>query len=156
MGNNPVSMVDPDGDLPFLAIVGIGAAVFGTTNLAVQAANGEINNFLDGLEAFSSGAAAGAAITAGVTAGLGVPVLGTVINGAGIAYGGTLAAGTVSGLGHGIFEGDWSVLENTGKLFAGNFYLDGNRGFLAKHGKVLVDLAGSCRNQRLDMVSRRS
>jgi len=132
MNNNPISNVDPDGDLPFLAVVGIGAAVFGTSNLAVQASNGEINNFWDGLEAFGSGAVAGAAVTAGVTAGLEVPVLGTVIKGAGIAYGGTLAAGTVSGLGHGIFGGDWSVLGNTGKLFAGNFYLDGNRGFFGQ------------------------
>lgn len=132
MGNNPICFVDPEGDLAFLAIVGIGAAVFGTTNLAVQAANGEINNFWDGLEAFGSGAVAGAAVTAGVTAGLGVPVLGTVIKGAGLAYGGTLAAGTVSGLGHGVFGGDWSVLGNTWELFAGNFYLDGNRGFFGQ------------------------
>ena len=81
---------------------------------------------------YGSGAIAGAAVTAGVTAGLGIPVLGTVIKGAGIAYGHTLAVGTVSGLGHGIFGGDWSVLANTGKQFAGNFYLDGNRGFFGQ------------------------
>ena len=124
--------VDPDGELPFLAIVAIGAAVFGTTNVVVQAANGEIDNFWDGLEAFGSGALAGAVITAGITAGLGVPLLGTVIKGAGIAYGGTLAISTLKGLGDGIFNGDWSRLENTGKLFAGNFYLDGNRNFFGQ------------------------
>ena len=94
--------VDPDGELPFLAVVVIGAAVFGMTNVAVQAANGEIDNFWDGLESFGSGAVTGVAITAGVTTGLGVPVLGKVIKGAGIVYGGTLAAGTLSGLGDGI------------------------------------------------------
>lgn len=74
--NNPIMNVDPDGELPFLAVVVIGAAVFGTTNVAVQAANGEIDNFWDGLESFGSGAVTGVAITAGVTTGLGVPVLG--------------------------------------------------------------------------------
>ncbi len=130
--NSPVMYVDPDGELPFLALLAIGATVFGTTNVAVQAANGEIDNIWDGLEAFGSGAVAGAAITAGVTTGLGVPILGTVIKGAGIVYGGSLAVGTLSGLGDGIFNGDWDRLKNTGKLFTGNFYLDGNRNFLGQ------------------------
>ncbi len=110
-----------------MAIVAIGSAVFGTTNLAIQVANGEIDNFWDGAKAFGAGAIAGAAITAGVTAGLGVPVLGTVIKGTGILYGGTTALSAVSGLGEGIFTGDWSRLENTGKIFLGNFYLDSDR-----------------------------
>ena len=131
MANNPVMRVDPDGRLAFL-VLAIGAAFFGTANLAIQASNGEINSFWDGLKAFGSGALAGAAITTGVAAGLGVPVLGTIIKGAGIVYGGTLAAGTVSGLGHGVFRGDWSVLGNTWKQFAGNFYLDGKRNFFGQ------------------------
>ncbi|MFW5761316.1 MAG: RHS repeat domain-containing protein [Cyclobacteriaceae bacterium] len=131
MMNNPLIYVDPDGEFPWLA-VGIVAAIFGTTNVAIQAANGEIDNFWDGLSAFGSGALAGAAITAGVTTGLGVPILGTVIKGAGIVYGSTLALGTVSGLGQGIFGGDWNVLGNTWGQFAGNFYLDGNRNFFGQ------------------------
>jgi RHS repeat-associated protein len=133
MGNSPMVQIDPNGDaLPFLALVGIGAAVFGAGNLATQAAAGQINSFGDGLEALGSGAVAGAVLTAGVTAGLGVPILGTILKGAGIAYGGTLAAGILSGIGHGIFGGDWSVLGNSLELFAGNFYLDGNRGFFGQ------------------------
>ncbi len=130
--NNPLVYTDPDGELAFLAIVAIGAAVFGTTNLAIQAANGEIDNFWDGAKAFGAGAIAGAAITAGVTAGLGVPVLGTVIKGARILYGGTTALSAVTGLGKGVFKGGWSKLKNTGKIFIGNFYLDSNRNFFAQ------------------------
>ena len=130
--NNPLIYTDPDGELAFLAIVAIGAAVFGTTNLAIQASNGEIDNFWDGAKAFGAGAIAGAAITAGVTAGLGVPILGSVIKGAGIVYGGTTVLSAVSGFGEGVFTGDWSRLENTGKVFAGNFYLDGNRNLLGQ------------------------
>ncbi|MFD2034506.1 RHS repeat-associated core domain-containing protein [Belliella marina] len=99
MMNDPIMFVDPDGELPFLAIVAIGAVVFGTTNVAVQAANGEIKNFGDGVKAFASGAAAGGVITAGAVTGLGVPVLGTVLKGAGIAYGASLVVGTVGGVG---------------------------------------------------------
>ncbi len=124
--DNPTTLNDPGGECP-VCIIAIVAAVFGTTNLAIQASNGEINNFGDGAKAFFSGAIAGAALATGVITGLGVPVLGTIIKGAGIVYGGTLALGTVSGLGDGVFNGDWSRLGNTWKTFAGNFYLDGNR-----------------------------
>lgn len=48
------------------------------------------------------------------------------------AYGGTAAVGLISGTGHGIFQGDWSILANSGKIFLGNFYLDGNRDFLGE------------------------
>ena len=123
---DPTLLSDPNGECP-ICVIAIVAAVFGTTNLAVQASNGEINNFGDGAKAFFSGAIAGAAIATGVITGLGVPVLGTIIKGAGIVYGGTLGLGTVSGLGEGVFNGDWSRLGNTWKTFAGNFYLDGNR-----------------------------
>jgi RHS repeat-associated protein len=132
MMNNPVMFTDPDGELPILAIIAIGAAVFGSANVAVQATNGHIKNFWDGAKAFGAGAAVGGLITAGVVTGLGVPVLGSIIKGAGIAYGGSLAIGTMSGLGHGVFGGDWSVLGNTWKQFGGNFYLDENRNFFGQ------------------------
>ena len=41
---------------------------------------------------------------------------------------GGAALSTVSGLGQGLFSGDWSALGNAGKIFLGNFYLDENRG----------------------------
>lgn len=43
MLNNPLRYTDPSGEINFLAAVAIGAAIFGTTNVAVQAANGEID-----------------------------------------------------------------------------------------------------------------
>lgn len=134
--------VDPDGELLFLAVVAIWAAVFGTTNVAVQAANGEIDNFWDGLEAFGSGAVTGAAITAGVTTGLGVPVLGTVIKGTGVVYGGTLTVSTLSGLGDGIFNGDWDRLQNTGNYLQVTSIWMVSVISLDKHFRVLDDLVG--------------
>jgi len=131
MGNNPVMYVDPDGEFIFAAVA-VSAFVFGTTNLIVQDQNGEIDNFGDAVEAFGAGAIAGAAIATGVQLGLAVPILAPVIKGAGIAYGFTAGTGIVLGVGEGISTGDWNALGNTGKLLAGNFYLDGNRNFFGQ------------------------
>lgn len=122
--------VDPDGELLWLIPV-IAAVVFGGTNVAIQAINGELHNFWDGVKAFGAGAVVGAAITTGVMAGLSVPILGAVIKGAGAIYAGTAAIGVVGGVVQGI-GGDWSALGNVGKMLAGNFYLDGNRSFFGQ------------------------
>jgi len=136
MANAPVMGVDPDGKffwfaLPLIAKLAVGgAALFGTGNLVAKASNGEINNFGDALGAFGSGALAGAAIGVGIGLGLGVPVLNTVIKGAGWMYAGSTGMSVVSGLGNGLINGDWTRLENTGKILLGNFNLDENRNFL--------------------------
>jgi len=64
MGNNPVSMVDPDGDLPFLAIVAIGAAtgVFG--NGLSNVSNGQA--FFQGAGKAAMWGAIGAAASFGI------------------------------------------------------------------------------------------
>ena len=129
MGNSPMVQIDPNGDaLPFLAIVGIGAAIFGTGNLAAQAAAGNINNFGDGLEAFGTGAVAGAALTAGYTVGLGVPVLGPILKGTLAAKATTTGLSLLGGTVRGIASGDWSGVGNAGEIFLGNFYSDSERG----------------------------
>ncbi|MDQ3536337.1 MAG: hypothetical protein M3421_12005, partial [Bacteroidota bacterium] len=84
MGNNPVMMVDPDGELAFLAVVGIAAAIGGISNWAAHGAkfSGE------GLRHFGIGAAIGAA--AGATGG--------ALSGAlGGSYGAMIAGGAASG-----------------------------------------------------------
>ncbi len=62
-----------------------------------------------------------------------IPVVGqgvqTVMTGYAYVQLGGAAVSTVSGLGQGIFTGDWNALANAGKMFAGNFYLDENRPF---------------------------
>jgi RHS repeat-associated protein len=126
--NNPLKYTDPSGEIVWMVPI-VAAAVFGTGNLLVQASNGEINSWGDGFKAFGSGALAGAAIGTGVSFGLGVPILGTALKFAGWAYAGTTTISAISGLGHGLSTGDWRRLENSAKIFAGNFYLDGNRGF---------------------------
>ncbi len=60
MGNNWAISVDPDGRIVFLAAIGIAALIGGTTNLAINAIQGNINNFKDGLLSFGIGAAQGA------------------------------------------------------------------------------------------------
>ncbi|MCA1763552.1 MAG: hypothetical protein ABR574_07890 [Cryomorphaceae bacterium] len=131
IGNNPVMYVDPDGEFAWMIPV-IAGAVFGSVNLGIQASNGDINNFGDGLKAFGSGFVAGATIATGVTLGLGVPVLGTAIKVAGLAYAAPTAIGTVANTVHGIASGDWSRLGNTWEQFGGNFYLDENRNFFGQ------------------------
>ena len=123
--NNPLVFTDPDGEI-IISIL-IGAAIFGVGNLAVQAANGEINNFWDGAKAFGAGALAGAALGTGVGFGVGVPILGTAIKTAGWIYAGSTVVSGLSGLVQGIATGNWSALANSGKIFAGDFYLDSDR-----------------------------
>ncbi len=64
MGNNPISQMDPDGDLPFLAVVGIAFATGVATNGVSNLDNGE--NFWS--NGFSAGlwSAASAAVTFGI------------------------------------------------------------------------------------------
>ncbi|HPI00336.1 MAG TPA: RHS repeat-associated core domain-containing protein, partial [Chitinophagaceae bacterium] len=131
MGNRPTASIDPDGRFLFL-LVAIGAAVFGTGNLVAKAINGEIHNLWDGLKAFGTGALAGAVIGTGVAAGLGVPILGPIIKGIGYTYAATTGVSVFNGVAAGVMAGDWSMLENAGKILLGNFYLDGNRSFLGQ------------------------
>jgi hypothetical protein len=135
--NSPLVFIDPDGRLPVLAIIAIGAVIYASANLAIQASNGEINSFWDGAKAFGSGLVVGGALTAGIIFGLGVPFLGAVIKGAGLIYSSSLIVGGVSNLIRGAVTGDWTPLRNMGRIFAGNFYLDGNRNFF---GQVMQGL----------------
>lgn len=75
MGNNPVMYVDPDGEIAFLAVVGIVAAVSGGINFGVAAYQGKVDSFGDGVYYFGVGAAVGAgAIVGGAAL---APVIGT-------------------------------------------------------------------------------
>ncbi len=133
MGNSPMVHTDPNGDvLPFLAIVAIGAAVFGAGNVAAHAVAGNIHSFGDGLLAFGTGAVAGAALTAGAAAGWNVPVLGTVIKTSLAVKATTTGFSALGGAIRGVSTGDWSGLGNAGKIFLGNFYSDPERSFLSQ------------------------
>ena len=61
MGNNPVLMIDPNGEIAFLAVVGI----FAVVNLVSDAIRGDIHNFRDGAVSFGLGALQGALAAAG-------------------------------------------------------------------------------------------
>ena len=61
MANNPISTLDPDGEEPItLTAVLIGAAIYGSVNLAGEAVRGNVDNFGDGAAAFGLGAVSGA------------------------------------------------------------------------------------------------
>ncbi len=129
--HNPMIYNDPDGE--FWQFILAAAAIFGTGNLAVHAINGDINSFGDGLKFFSQGALAGAGIAATYMIAPSIPIIGNALQ-TGMETYATIqmcstAASTVSGIGHGIFTGDWSRLANAGKIFLGNFYLDENKTF---------------------------
>ena len=69
MNNNPISMSDPDGDLPFLAVVGIGAAVGVFGNGISNAQQGQ--GFFDGAGKAAFWGGVGAAASFGVGAAFG-------------------------------------------------------------------------------------
>ena len=103
--NNPLVATDPDGD--FIHIL-IGAAIGGTINLLVKAAQGKIGSFSDGLKAFGVGAVAGGAAAA--TGGAALAYTGLsgagVFGGAVAGFTGSAAASPILGAGNGIFFGD--------------------------------------------------
>lgn len=94
MNNNPISNVDPEGDLPFFAVVGIYSAI----NVGINAAQGNINSFGDFAKHAAVGAANGALSTInplqlnfGGGFGLGInPQIAIGTNGAGIGFNSTL------------------------------------------------------------------
>ncbi|MDP4291880.1 MAG: hypothetical protein Q8908_12425, partial [Bacteroidota bacterium] len=102
----------------------IGAGSFGTGNLAVQAMNGNINNFGDIVGAFGQGAIEGNCLGSVIGDGLNVHIISTIIKGAAYLDAGVTALSAVKGLGQGIFTGDWSGLGNAGEIFLGNFALN--------------------------------
>lgn len=69
MGNNPISQVDPDGDLPFLALVAIGAATGVFSNGLSNVSNGQ--NFFTGAGEAALWGGVGAAVSFGVGAAFG-------------------------------------------------------------------------------------
>ncbi len=131
--NNPLVYVDPDGEIAWFVPIIIGAAIFGTGNLTAHAIRGDVNSFGDGLKYFGQGALAGAALGAAWQFAPLIPGIGQGIQTGMTIYGKVHLAGaavsTVSGLGQGIFTGDWNALGNAGKIFLGNFSLDENRSF---------------------------
>jgi hypothetical protein len=125
--NNPLKYTDPDGEFFWLPII-IGAAIFGTANVAIQANNGEIDNFWDGLNAFVGGAVTGAVI--GATWSLGI---------AGITSGNTLAqiGGWTIAAGKGInaistISSTIADPGNAAEIWFGRGYTDGNRNMLGQ------------------------
>ena len=126
--------MDPSGEIVWFVPIIIGASVFGTGNLAAQAIRGDVDNFWDGFKYFGQGALAGAVLGTAWQFAPFIPVIGqgiqTDMNIYGAVHLGGAAVSTVSGLGQGIFTGDWSALGNAGEIFLGNFYLDENRSLL--------------------------
>ena len=131
--NNPLVYTDPSGEIVWFVPIIIGASVFGTGNLAAQAIRGDVDNFWDGFKYFGQGALAGAVLGAAWQFAPLIPGIGQGIQTGMNIYGavqlGSAALSTVSGLGQGIFTGDWSALGNAGQLFLGNFYIDENKSF---------------------------
>lgn len=124
--NNPLKYNDPSGELIWFVVA---AAVFAVGNTVAHAIRGDINSFWDGLKYFVQGAITGAAVGVGLVYLSSVPVVGSIVKiGAGIKAVTTVTS-LVSGLGHGIFTGDWSRLGNAAEILVGNFYLDENKSF---------------------------
>lgn len=94
MGNNPVMMVDPDGEIAWFVPIIIGAVL----NTGVQAATGNINNFGDFALSMGIGALSGAA-------GLGAGQLVSGALGTASSLGGAIANGAITGAAGGFAGG---------------------------------------------------
>jgi RHS repeat-associated protein len=106
MGNNPMMYVDPDGELAFLAVAGIGAAVGALSGYMVGRSQGAKGWNMAGY--IAGGAAIGA-----ISGGIGSTVSGATAASLG-AYGSAVAGGTASGA----FSGG-AFSSMTGGSFAG-------------------------------------
>ena len=126
--NNPLMSSDPTGELILTALL-IAGLIYGTGNLIAHAIRGDVNNFGDGLKYFAQGFLAGVGKAAVLSVAMTVPILGPAIVKGSILSAKITALSMIAGVGRGIFTGDWSTLENAGKLFLGNFYLDENKTF---------------------------
>jgi RHS repeat-associated protein len=104
--NNPLSYVDPDGNFILFAI----------GNLISHAIRGDVRDIGDAFHYLGQGAVAGL-----FTGGLDMLPLVNPLTWMSV----------VGGLADGIFTGDWTKLDNAGRIFLGNYYLDENRSFWA-------------------------
>lgn len=125
--NNPLKYTDESGEFIWLVPIAT-AIVFAVGNVAMQAINGEIHSFWDGVKAFGAGAVTGFAV--GVS--LQVPILSTAVEISGIIKAGTTGLSIVNGIANGLTTGNWDMLANAGKIIAGELYLDSNRSFLGQ------------------------
>jgi len=154
MGNNPVSMVDPDGDLIFSAIA-IGAFV----NFAAQTLSGNVNSIGDafgalgigaaaleakaGISGILAGAAYGAgsgAVVGGVSGGLNSFLNDEVSFQSGLGMGG-LAGGISGGISGGIFGGidasKANAAETYNEIAKGTQSLETKLGYSARNAKAV-------------------
>ncbi|WPV01586.1 DUF6443 domain-containing protein [Mucilaginibacter sp. cycad4] len=105
LGNNPVLNTDPDGKiLPVIAAVGIAALIGGTTNLVMNAIQGNVHSWSAGFSYFGVGAAAGASSLWNPLAGAGIMGAGNNLvtqvqeNGWGNINGGQIAVSGATGV----------------------------------------------------------
>lgn len=98
MGGNPISYVDPDGELAWFVIPAVVGIVSGGINLATNW--NKVDNFWDGAKYFGVGFGAGAAATLGAVA---IAPAATAALGTGFVGGAAIGAtgGAISGFGFG-------------------------------------------------------
>ncbi len=138
MGNNPIIIVDPDGE--FIHII-IGAFIGGAINLTIKLVQGKIDNFGDGLVAFGIGAAAGAvgAATGGaafLAAGGGAAGAGGFLAGAAAGMVGTAFAAPIQNFGNHAYFGDPLM---TGKQYLSAILIGGLVGGSINGGIALAN-----------------
>lgn len=149
MGNNPVMMVDPDGELAWFVPIIIGAVV----NTAIQGATGNINNFGDFALSMGIGALSGAA-------GWGAGQLVSGALGASATLGGSILNGTISGAASGFAGGfvggagsAWAGGESFKSGLAGGLHAGG---FGAIAGGAMGGVAAGIRFSKQTAIFRKS
>ena len=131
--NNPLKYTDPSGEMAWFLPMVIGGAIFGLGNLAAHANRGDVNNFGKGLKYFGQGAIVGTALAAAWQYTPMIPWCGKFLHTYMNIHYGSMVGCAVTSLFGGLIQdwssGTWNSLENSGKMFLGNFYLDENASF---------------------------
>ena len=130
--NNPLKYTDPSGKL-WEAVL-LGAAFYGTGNLAVHCIRGDVDDWGDGFKYFAQGALSGAALGATWFLAPNIPFVGNFIQNY-MTWNfyiqcAMTTASLASGVLKGVFTGDWNAPLNALNLFLGNFYIDENAKWL--------------------------
>ncbi len=108
-------------------------SLFGSGNLISHAIKGNVKKTNKRLIYFGQGVIAAGVILTVYFFSLEIPYINNALKMVVVVYGivhiSGLIVSIIGGLLHRIYRGNWQVLQNAGKIFLGNFYLDENRSF---------------------------
>ncbi|MDX2128520.1 MAG: RHS repeat-associated core domain-containing protein [Chloroherpetonaceae bacterium] len=128
-GNSPLMFVDRNGEF---------FNIFGVFNLITQIYEGNIKNVFDGLDAVVSGSISRVGSTLGKGLTYSIPIIGPIIAGTDALKNLTSSLSIPFNFTNSVFSLDFTCLENSVKIFLGDYYLDETKGFWEKIGSGIL------------------